>query len=305
LTDTNTCRRSDANAIPCTEPETSWPSERMTFPVALRTRNDPETLTARMSFVGTTAPFASASVEALRVPAIAHSRTKLAAATRVLARKDVTQVYERSPDQSSALGQFPACDLLALELDRPKSRCQDPRVRGGRVARASAREREQVAERLRGACVDERLSVGTFIARLDDVYSARTQPELEQIVADLPEPSWLTRTCVAAVDAGSRFTQQLQVAWQHPRAAHLTLPTRSPAYLGRSRDCDYALDEEFVSRKHAVITYEQGRWRVQDCGSTNGTYLNGWLVKEATEIHPGDELTLGDARFVLQAPRPS
>jgi FHA domain/Domain of unknown function (DUF1707) len=168
--------------------------------------------------------------------------------------------------------------------------------------RVSAAEREQIATRLREACVDERLSVNTFVARIESAYSVRTRPELAMLVADIPEPGWLTRVCAAAVTAGSRFTHQLRAAWRLPRTADLVLPLRSQAYLGRSHGCDYVLPDEAVSRRHALLAYTDGRWWVDDCTSKNGTFLNGWRISSATEVRPGDELTLANRRFILRAP---
>lgn len=141
--------------------------------------------------------------------------------------------------------------------------------------RPSAGEREQVAERLRGACADDRLSVETFVARLGSVYSVRTQAELALLVADLPDPGWLSRTLFAAVSAGSRWTHQLATVWREPRTDRLVLPTQDEMLVGRSRACNCVIPHATVSRTHALFRYVDGRWWLRDCGSANGTYLNG------------------------------
>ena len=69
-----------------------------------------------------------------------------------------------------------------------------------RRLRPSFEERERVALRLRSACAEERLSVDTLSQRLEIAYSARSQAELDWLVADLPEPSGLTRVMVAVVN---------------------------------------------------------------------------------------------------------
>lgn len=63
------------------------------------------------------------------------------------------------------------------------------------------------------------------------------------------------------------------------------------------------LDEgKYVSRKHARIWQDGGSWRVQDLGSSNGTYvLRGDFERiEESEITDGDELAFGNARFVFR-----
>jgi hypothetical protein len=167
--------------------------------------------------------------------------------------------------------------------------------------RVSAAERERIAERLRGACADERLSVETFIARLDSVYAVRTHADLAQLVADIPEPNWLSRTCLEAVTVTSRWLRQVGTAWREPRTFPLVLPNREQVVLGRSRTCDRVVLNPTVSRRHALLRQVEGRWLIRDCGSVNGTFLNGWRVDAETEIRSGDELAIGDVRFVIQS----
>jgi pSer/pThr/pTyr-binding forkhead associated (FHA) protein len=57
-----------------------------------------------------------------------------------------------------------------------------------------------------------------------------------------------------------------------------------------------------VSRRHAFLGRGEGRWWLEDRGSRNGTYVNGRRLTGATEVRPGDEIALGDIRFVLVAP---
>jgi uncharacterized protein DUF1707/2TM domain-containing protein len=53
---------------------------------------------------------------------------------------------------------------------------------------ASDADRERVAERLRGAAGDGRLIPTELEERLERAFSARTEAELETLVADLPVP---------------------------------------------------------------------------------------------------------------------
>jgi pSer/pThr/pTyr-binding forkhead associated (FHA) protein len=86
--------------------------------------------------------------------------------------------------------------------------------------------------------------------------------------------------------------------------------------VGRARDCAVrlsgGLEDSLVSRHHCQLDLEGPRVRVQDLGSRNGTYINGWLVKtsasapqseQATEILPRDyELVDGDELRVGPVP---
>jgi hypothetical protein len=67
---------------------------------------------------------------------------------------------------------------------------------------------------------------------------------------------------------------------------------RSPTKLGRLADNDIVLDDRRVSRHHAEVLQRSGRWLVRDAGSTNGTAVNGKLIKESV-LKPGDTISLG------------
>ena len=62
--------------------------------------------------------------------------------------------------------------------------------------------------------------------------------------------------------------------------------------VGRSADCDLALEADLVSRRHFRIELVNADWLVEDLGSRNGTYLNGRPVSCAA-LHDLDLLQLG------------
>jgi len=65
-----------------------------------------------------------------------------------------------------------------------------------------------------------------------------------------------------------------------------------PLVVGRSRDCDIAVDDPNVSRRHAEVRHEDGAYWIVDLGSTNGVIVNGKRVERA-ELAPDDEIVLG------------
>ena len=68
--------------------------------------------------------------------------------------------------------------------------------------------------------------------------------------------------------------------------------------VGRSRDCDIAVDDPNVSRRHAEIRHEDGAYWIVDLGSTNGITVDGKRVERA-RLEPGPEILLGttEVRF--------
>lgn len=73
-------------------------------------------------------------------------------------------------------------------------------------------------------------------------------------------------------------------------------PGRNEA--GRNTDATLFLDDITVSRHHAVFLVEEGRLRVEDLGSTNGTYVNGKRAERA-DLTPGDEVIIGRFHLVV------
>jgi membrane-bound lytic murein transglycosylase D len=52
--------------------------------------------------------------------------------------------------------------------------------------------------------------------------------------------------------------------------------------IGRGSECHVVLEEDAVSRVHAEVQFEQGRWWIRDLQSTNGTYVNGECLERAS-----------------------
>jgi len=67
-----------------------------------------------------------------------------------------------------------------------------------------------------------------------------------------------------------------------------------PSYLvGRDPQCDIVMTDARVSRHHAALGIEDGRWVLADNGSTNGTYIGGRRV-DRIEVDGECLLRLGD-----------
>ncbi len=65
--------------------------------------------------------------------------------------------------------------------------------------------------------------------------------------------------------------------------------------VGRARDSDIALDDEGVSRRHALfVCTPDGKVTVEDLQSTNGTSVDGNLI-DVYELQGGEQLQFGSA----------
>jgi predicted component of type VI protein secretion system len=76
--------------------------------------------------------------------------------------------------------------------------------------------------------------------------------------------------------------------------------TRDVTVIGRREDCDLRIPLNDVSRKHARLIKEEGGMRLEDLGSSNGTYLNGQRVEREAILQAGDSIQVGPVVFVLQ-----
>ncbi|MGA2498322.1 MAG: FHA domain-containing protein [Tepidisphaeraceae bacterium] len=74
---------------------------------------------------------------------------------------------------------------------------------------------------------------------------------------------------------------------------------RTITVVGRREDCDLRIPLAEVSRKHCRIINENDTLRVEDLGSSNGTFVNGERAQEAA-INAGDTLAIGPVTFVVQ-----
>jgi pSer/pThr/pTyr-binding forkhead associated (FHA) protein len=64
-------------------------------------------------------------------------------------------------------------------------------------------------------------------------------------------------------------------------------------YIGRGEGCQIRPQVSEVSRKHCVLIVEEGLAAIEDCGSTNGTFLNEERIAERRELKDGDRIRVG------------
>lgn len=80
-------------------------------------------------------------------------------------------------------------------------------------------------------------------------------------------------------------------------------PLKAGANVVGREDADVLLAHNTVSRKHAVISFEESGVFVEDCGSTNGTTVDGQKIEpgERAQVKDGTEVLFGNyaLRFVM------
>lgn len=95
---------------------------------------------------------------------------------------------------------------------------------------------------------------------------------------------------------------KVEVRLQNRVLSHYALE-KSPVVIGRDPSCDVAVDNALLSRRHARIVAENGKFYVEDLQSTNGISLRGKKV-EREELASGDEIRIDKFSFLVHFPEP-
>ena len=69
--------------------------------------------------------------------------------------------------------------------------------------------------------------------------------------------------------------------------------------IGRLADNVVVVDDPHTSARHAELRFARGQWWLRDLGSSNGTTLNGELVRTVMGVRANDVLQCGRVRFTL------
>jgi predicted component of type VI protein secretion system len=63
--------------------------------------------------------------------------------------------------------------------------------------------------------------------------------------------------------------------------------------IGRGEECQLRPQSSMVSRKHCAIYVEGSSVAIEDCGSTNGTFVNDQQIHERRALVSGDRIRVG------------
>jgi DNA-binding NtrC family response regulator len=100
------------------------------------------------------------------------------------------------------------------------------------------------------------------------------------------------------LDGGTRFAVSrgaLLVVEGERQGQSFTLDLRK-FVLGSGRTAHASLPDRGVSKRHAELELIGGAYLLRDLGSTNGTFLNGTLIREAF-LSPGDLVMVGTCKL--------
>lgn len=95
-----------------------------------------------------------------------------------------------------------------------------------------------------------------------------------------------------------RPLKQLRVTAGPLAGTRITLSDQT-ILIGRADDSTLVLTDDFASSRHARLTQREGRWYVEDLGSTNGTYLDQQRVQGPLAVAPGQPIRIGATMIEL------
>lgn len=64
--------------------------------------------------------------------------------------------------------------------------------------------------------------------------------------------------------------------------------------IGRDSSNAVAINDAEISRKHARLTFQGGKYVIEDLGSTNGTFINGQRLSGPFVLKSGDVVSFGE-----------
>jgi FHA domain len=164
----------------------------------------------------------------------------------------------------------------------------------------AGRSRRRIARTLNAAYASGLLSDETFSRRVDQLLRA-SLIEPAELVGDLnlrrAASAWpervayaMRRALTVAYNGGPAARQLLALDWAGTAHAELL--------IGRGDGCDPVLEDPAVSRRHARLSFRDGRWILQDLDSRNGTRVNGVRVGRC-EVRPGDLVEVGNTQLTV------
>ncbi len=136
--------------------------------------------------------------------------------------------------------------------------------------------------------------------------SASLNAETEPVEIEVEEEGEIT---LASTELRQKIRGKLLVK-RHGRLTGEEIDVEGDVILGKFSketgpvdiDLSFLPEAPYISRRHArIFLREDGKFVIEDLGSTNGTYINrGPRIVAPTVLEDGDEITLGNAHFVFR-----
>ena len=121
---------------------------------------------------------------------------------------------------------------------------------------------------------------------------SKKAPLSTETLPGLPEIPTVVRT-KSEVDALAAPAEWALVAYAGAALGRVFPLAAGQVVVGRAPDSGLSLLDGEVSRQHARFQVDEGRVLIEDLDSTNGTRVNGNLVRGLAELRSGDRIAIG------------
>lgn len=128
--------------------------------------------------------------------------------------------------------------------------------------------------------------------------SGRRRGGTTQVMAD-PRMA-ASRGKPAKTGKAGKAPTQLVVRTEDGKKAGTFALRQEPLQIGRAEACHVRLEDRYSSQFHARLYPADGTWRMEDLGSTNGTYLNRQRVQGTVDVFAGDQIRIGRTTLELK-----
>lgn len=88
---------------------------------------------------------------------------------------------------------------------------------------------------------------------------------------------------------------QFQLVMRSGPTPGVTFPLEGDQLIiGRDPSNAVSINDSEISRKHSRLSFQGGKYVLEDLGSTNGTFVNGQRLAGPVVLKPGDVVSLGE-----------
>ena len=77
-------------------------------------------------------------------------------------------------------------------------------------------------------------------------------------------------------------------------------PLQPITSMGRAPSNTIIITDTYASSQHALLTWREGQWWLEDQGSRNGTLLNDTRITTPTVVSAGDVIGIGRTQLKLE-----
>lgn len=115
------------------------------------------------------------------------------------------------------------------------------------------------------------------------------------------QPRLLRLACPCAFAASDPYhiaVLVLHVLQGPDRGKKFELPAHEPQLIGRSSEA-LPITDNTVSRRHAELTPDDGKWWLRDLESANGTWVNGYRITSRVQLAAGDQIRCGSTLMLF------